>query len=283
MSNITYLDLNSWAMELIKQIEISRANKLPKDFQRFYHTHLYCHKGNIRFVFNDQKMVCIGGQFLFWFAESKLSDLHFSRDFKATILLVEKDFLMNNIPDQGWSINALLHSRTYPVKTVHSKREKNKILSNFRWLDDRYLEIDHKFYEEALKLQMRLFILEMWHSFAGEYEKRKHSVQTGTLYERFMHLLQEHCMQQREVQFYSKSLNITPKYLNHLCKIHSGITASDWIQRYAKERIIILLENKTFNIAEISDEMEFSSRSFFTRYVKKLLGVTPSEYRKRLG
>jgi AraC family transcriptional activator of pobA len=29
--------------------------------------------------------------------------------------------------------------------------------------------------------------------------------------------------------------------------------------------------------------MEFSSRSFFTRYVKKLLGVTPIEYRARLG
>ncbi|WP_439488804.1 helix-turn-helix domain-containing protein [Algoriphagus sp.] len=36
------------------------------------------------------------------------------------------------------------------------------------------------------------------------------------------------------------------------------------------------------NISEIADEMGFSSRSFFTRYVKKLLGMTPKEYRERI-
>lgn len=58
--------------------------------------------------------------------------------------------------------------------------------------------------------------------------------------------------------------------------------ASEWIQRYAKERIILLLRNKNLNISEIADEMEFSSGSFFTRYVKKLLGASPKEYRERI-
>jgi AraC-like DNA-binding protein len=228
-------------------------------------------------------MECQGGHFLFWFAESRLSGLVFSKDLKATALLVEKEFLVNNVPDQSWSINAQLHSRVYPVKTGITKQDKERILINFNRLSERFLEINHRFYEEALKLQMQLFILEMWHTFANEYEQRKHSLQTGTLYERFMQLLQQHCMQHRQVQFYSNKLNITPKYLNHLSKIHSGITASEWIQRYTKERIIILLQNKNLNISEIADEMEFSSRSFFTRYVKKLLGITPGGYRDRLG
>ncbi|MES2371129.1 MAG: AraC family transcriptional regulator [Bacteroidota bacterium] len=227
-------------------------------------------------------MECKTGQFLFWFADSKLSGLTFSKSFRATALLVEKDFLISNIPDQSWSINAQLHSRVYPVKTDITTEDKDKILTNFNRLNERFCESGHRFYEEALKLQMQLFILEMWHTFANEYEKRKHSLQTGTLYEQFIQLLQRHCMQHREVQFYSKELNITPKYLNYLSKIHSGITASEWIQRYAKERIILLLQNKNLNISEIADEMEFSSRSFFTRYVKKLLGVTPNEYRGRL-
>ena len=137
--------------------------------------------------------------------------------------------------------------------------------------------------ETLTKWQMQLFILEMWHTFANEYEQRKHSLQTGTLYERFIKLLQEHCLKHREVQFYSNELNITPKYLNHLCKNHSGITASDWIQRHAKERIILLLQNNNLNISEISEEMNFSSYSYFTRYVKKLLGVTPGEFRGRFN
>lgn len=267
---------------LILWLELTGESDFPDSFCKRYHTHLYCQKGSIAFLFNDQRMTCSSGQFLFWFAESRLSDLRFSKNFKAVVLLVEKDFLMHHIPDQGWSINAQLHSRVYPVKTGVTTKDREKILTNFKRLYERFCETGHRFYDEALKLQMQLFILEMWHIFANEYEQRKHSLQTGTLYERFILLLQQHCMQHREVQFYSNELNITAKYLNHLCKIHSGITASEWIHRHVRERILILLQNKNRNISEIADEMEFSSRSFFTRYVKKLLGVTPNEYRGRL-
>ena len=227
-------------------------------------------------------MNCKAGQFLFWFAESKLSDLTFTKNFKATVLLVEKKFLNDNIPDQSWSINAQLHSRVYPVKEAISLDDRQRILINFEELNERFLQSGHRFYNEALNLQMQLFILEMWDIFANEYEQRRHSLQTGTLYEQFMQLLPLYCMHYREVQFYSAKLNITSKYLNYLCKVHSGTTASEWIRRYARERIIILLQNKNLNISEIADEMDFSSRSFFTRYVKKLLGMTPNDYRARL-
>ncbi|MBS1975262.1 MAG: helix-turn-helix transcriptional regulator, partial [Bacteroidetes bacterium] len=257
------------ALPTIVLLEITREKDLPKNFHRQYHTHLYCHRGSIRFLFNDTKMECKAGQFLFWFAESRLSGLQFSKNFKATVLLVAKDFLTNNIPDQSWGLNAMLYSRTHPVKEISTKRDKEKILSNFKTINKRFLETDHRFYEAALELQMKLFILEMWNLFAKFYESRKHSVQTGNIYEQYMQLLSEHCLQQREVQFYSEQLHITAKYLNHLCKVHSGVTASEWIQRHARERIIILLQSKRFNISEIADEMEFSSRSFFTRYVKK--------------
>ncbi|WP_242919761.1 helix-turn-helix domain-containing protein [Pontibacter liquoris] len=271
------------ALPKVISLEILSKEDFPIHFEKLYHTHLLCHRGSIKFMFNDQEMECERGEFLFWFAESRLTGLQLSKNFKASALLVEKDFLNNNMPDQGWSINALLHSRVYPVKTLHGKNDRQKILSNFKWLSDRALETDHRFYNEALNLQMQLFILDMWHIFANEYERRKHTLQTGTLYERFMQLAQEHCMTEREVQFYSAQLNITSKYLNQICKNSSGVTASEWIQRFARERIVLLLQNRNLNISEIADEMEFSSRSFFTRYVKKLLGATPSEYRSRLS
>ncbi|MCC6834755.1 MAG: AraC family transcriptional regulator [Cytophagales bacterium] len=271
------------ALPTIVQLSISNEKDLPKNFQRLFHTHLFCHRGRIQFLFNDEKMECKANHFLFWFAESRLSGLQFSKNFKATVLLVEKKFLTDNVPDQSWGINAMLYSRIHPVKEIELKTEQEIILTNFDRLHERFLRTEHRFYDEALKLQMQLFILEMWNLFAKLYENRKHTVQTGTHYEQFTQLLKEHCLQQREVQFYSDKLHITPKYLNHLCKTQSGVTASEWIQRHARERIIILLQSKRYTISEIADEMEFSSRSFFTRYVKKLLGVTPSEYRARLG
>ncbi|WP_026464440.1 AraC family transcriptional regulator [Adhaeribacter aquaticus] len=255
---------------------------LPEDFLERYHTHIYCHGGSINFLFNDRPYNCNAGEFVFWFADSKLADLTFTKKIKATILLVEKDFLFANIPDQSRSIDVVLHSKENPILHLHDKSDKQKVLSNFQLLYEKFRETGHRFYSEVLKLQMQLFILEMWHTFANEYEHRKRTLESGSLYERFMQLVQEHCMKEREVQFYASRLHITAKYLNYVCKQNTGITASEWIQRYARERIIILLQNKKLNISEIADEMNFSSRSFFTRYVRKVLGVSPKEYRQRM-
>lgn len=290
MSRITYdyerndrIKMDKVKKDIIILLEALGNVQFPDDFLHRFHTHIFCHIGSVCFAFNDRLYKAKAGEFVFWFADSKVADLTFSKKFKATVLLVERDFLNANIPDQSWSIDSFLHSKENPVLHLNDKIDKQKVLLNFHLLHDKFLETEHRFYNEALKLQMQLFILEMWHTFASEYELRKRTLQSGTLYERFMHLVQEHCMKEREVQFYATRLHITAKYLNYVCKQNTGVSASEWIQRYARERIIILLQNKNLNIAEIADKMEFSSRSFFTRYVKKLLGVTPSEFRNRLG
>lgn len=232
-------------------------------------------------MFNGRSYQCKKDEFIFWFAGLDVSSLSFSDNFTATVLFVDGDLLTENFPSLNGSIDAILHSKENPI--LHpEKKDREKILKNFQLLYDKSKEKYHRFYEDVLKLQMQIFILEMWDIFTDELDRKKRSLQSGTLYERFTQLVQEHCMKQREVRFYIDKLNITPKYLNYICKINTRITASEWIQRYTKERIILLLENKNLNISEIADEMEFSSRSFFSRYVKKMLGVTPKEYRERM-
>jgi len=257
------------------------GTEFPQDFNIRFHTHMYCQSGSVKFVFNGQQYQSKKGEFIFWLAGIHVSDLSFSKSFKATILFVDSDLLTVSLPSATASIDSLIHSKEYPI--LHpDKKDKEKILKNFNLLYDMSQEAGHRFYEEVLKLQMQIFLLEMWHIFEDELDRKKRSLQSGTLYEQFIQLVQEHCLTQREVRFYSDKLNITPKYLNYICKINTAITASEWIQRNAKEHISILLQNKKVNISEIADEMDFSSRSFFTRYVKKLLGVTPKEYRERI-
>ena len=132
------------------------------------------------------------------------------------------------------------------------------------------------------KLQLQLFVMEMWNIFADRMELRINSNEKVSLFERFLQLVQVHCMENREVEFYSDKLFITPKYLSEICKKNSGKTASEWIQNYTTQRLIILLRSPNLNFTEIADTLNFSSQSFFSRYVRKVLGVSPSEYRERL-
>lgn len=264
---------------LFKTASIS---EFPEDFQTRFHTHIYCQSGTVKFSFNGRQFHCKKGEFVFWLAGLSIGDLSFSSNFKAKILCVDSDLLTKNLPSANASIDSYIHSKENPI--LHpDKGDKERILKNFQLLYDKSLDTNHRFYEEILKLQMQVFLLEMWHIFEDELDRKKRSLQSGTLYERFLQLVQQHCMKQREVRFYSDKLNITPKYLNYICKINTRITASEWIQRYAKERIVLLLQNKDLNISEIADEMDFSSRSFFTRYVKKLLGLSPREFRNRVN
>lgn len=263
--------------------EASGKIEFPENFLEHYHTHIYCHSGHIEFGFKGRSLKGSAGEFVFWYAHSAVSQMIFSNNFTATVLLVEENFLNSNLPDLSWSIDVLVSTRDNPVLHFNERRNKDKVISNFQLLYDKYMESDHTFYEDLASTQMQIFTMEMWHVFAAEFERNKRTLLSGSIYDRFVHLVQDHCMTQREVRFYADKLNITPKHLNFVCKQNTDVSASQWIQRFVRERLIVLLENENLGIAQISDMMEFSSRSFFTRYVKKLIGVTPSEYRDRKG
>ena len=68
------------------------------------------------------------------------------------------------------------------------------------------------------------------------------------------------------------------------CKESSGETASELINRYVVKDIDFLLKQRGKSIKEICNELEFPNLSFFGRYVKKHLGLSPKQYRaKELG
>lgn len=265
----------------IISFKASNLAQFPKDFQSRFHTHIYCQRGNAEFRFNDQIFHCKTGEFIFWLAGSEVSDLFLSENFLAMVLFIEKKFLLDNLPNQNLSIDSIVYHKENPILHPDDKNDKKKILVNFQMLNNRYLETEHRFYDEVLKLQIQLFVLEMWNIFANQLDRRRRSLQAGTLYERFLQLVEDNCMKEREVQYYSNRLNVSPKYLNQICKANTGVPASQWIQRLTKDRIVVMLRNKNMNVSEIANEMEFSSYSFFTRYVKKVLGVSPSEYRRQ--
>jgi hypothetical protein len=84
---------------------------------------------------------------------------------------------------------------------------------------------------------MQLFLFDMWHIFANEYERRKRTVESGSLYEQFMHLVQEHCMEEREGAVLRQSAcTLQAKHLNYVCKQNTDITASEWIQRLRQRK-----------------------------------------------
>ncbi len=79
---------------------------------------------------------------------------------------------------------------------------------------------------------------------------------------------------------YADLLYVTPNHLNALCQDLLGKTAGDVI----RDRVLLeakrLLTNADMTVAEIAYGLNFQDNSYFNRFFKKNVGVTPDEFRK---
>ena len=74
---------------------------------------------------------------------------------------------------------------------------------------------------------------------------------------------------------------MTPKYLSLLVKNVSNRTAGEWIDNYVVLEAKALLSSSTLSNQEISDRLNFTNQSFFGKYFKQHVGISPTEYRKK--
>ncbi len=101
------------------------------------------------------------------------------------------------------------------------------------------------------------------------------------LFHDFMSLVQQHSKHERNVSFYAKSLNITPKYLSAVVKEVSGKTAARWIDESVVLEAKALLKYSGMSIQEIAYHLNFSTQSFFGKYFKQHTGFSPSRYKRK--
>ena len=99
------------------------------------------------------------------------------------------------------------------------------------------------------------------------------------IFNRFVSLVAEHCDKQRTLDFYADKLCLSKQYLGSLVSEVSHRSASEWIEEAALARIKVMLLHSTASLGEISEHMSFPEPSHFSRYFKRLTGMTPNQYR----
>lgn len=100
------------------------------------------------------------------------------------------------------------------------------------------------------------------------------------LFRNFINRLVESHQVSREVLFYANELGVSSGYLNEVCNEVSGHSAKAIIDSAVAARLKYELSYTTKSIQELSDAYNFPSQSYFTRYYKRMTGLTPSEFRK---
>jgi len=81
----------------------------------------------------------------------------------------------------------------------------------------------------------------------------------------------------------SKIVNISPYYFSKVFKEEAGVNFIEYLTAKRMENAKLLLMNQELSIKEICAMSGYGDPNYFSRIFKKCEGVTPSEYRERIG
>lgn len=100
------------------------------------------------------------------------------------------------------------------------------------------------------------------------------------IFRRFIALVNEHGKRERNVSFYADRLYLTSHYLSTVIRETSGQTVMQWINQAVILEAKVMLKHSDLLVFQISDELNFPNPSFFSKFFKRMTGMTPAEYQK---
>ncbi len=90
-----------------------------------------------------------------------------------------------------------------------------------------------------------------------------------------------HIKEKLSITQLAEQAGYTEYYFSHKFKNEIGCSVADYIKHEKIQQAKLLLSGTKMNIQEISDELSFGSRSYFSSSFQKETGLSPSEYREQ--
>ena len=242
--------------------------------------HILCSNGSMGFTFQDTRYNISPGDYVILPNAALASGFSASDGFRGILMNLSEAFVASIAIRSNYGIAGHLSLLRNPVMKL-SGRDFRLCEAALQYLRMRMEDGRHLFREELLGSLLTAHILDLYDIHARSHNGLPVSERVASLLRGFMELLYNgEYVRNRDLGFYASRLCVTPHYLSEICKKASGKPASYWIDRFATQEIARLLRQKDLSLAEIAERMNFSSVSYFSRYVQKRLGVPPSEYRK---
>lgn len=244
--------------------------------------HILCLRGTMSFTFRDKRYNVAASDYVILTNVALATSFARSTDFEGLIFRFPESYVTPMALRSNYGVIGHLSLLRDPVMRL-SPRDFEKCKADLSRLRERSREEGHLFKEEMVGHLLMAHILDLYDIHARDHGRVEPSERVFALLSRFIKTLyQEDCAVHRDLSHYASLLCVTPHYLSEICKKTSGRPASYWIDRFALRQAVNLLCCEELPLSEVAFRMGFSSPSHFSRYVKRLTGLSPSEYRNSL-
>lgn len=103
------------------------------------------------------------------------------------------------------------------------------------------------------------------------------------LLQRFLSLVEQHHRDQWSLADYTEVLGVTPDHLSRSCRLLAGRSALQLLH----DRVLLearrLLAYTPVPVVEIAQQLGYADAAYFSRFFRRGVGHTPSEYRQLVG
>ncbi len=93
--------------------------------------------------------------------------------------------------------------------------------------------------------------------------------------------VQKNLTRNLELSEIAKEIGYTEYYLTKKFRREMGMSLNDYINNSKIELAKVLLLTTTKSIQEISDQLNFGTRNYFSKVFQAKVGMSPADYRKR--
>lgn len=102
----------------------------------------------------------------------------------------------------------------------------------------------------------------------------------NSIFHKYVDLLNQEKTLTNKVKHYAKLLNTTPQNLNAICRREAEQSATEILSKHIINEAKRLLLYTDFTVSEITNKLDFKDNSHFSKYFKRLVGNTPTGFRK---
>lgn len=241
--------------------------------------HLVCNEGDAMFLFNSRPVTIQKNDAAVINHPELVTHINASDDLKIRFIAAPFKFLYNLLPANHYGIGGHISLFENPVIPL-SEEDTVRFNNDIEQLRMRSADAGHLFYEELVGSLALTMIYDLFDFHAKLHGEATPSERTAGTVKRLLALLENgRAKRYREVAYYANELNVSPKYLSETVKRITGNSVMNLIDKYAVPVLIEFLKNTDLSLTQISEEMNFSSLSYFSRYARKHLGMPPTRYR----
>lgn len=198
-----------------------------------------------------------------------------SEDYKATLISISPEF----ISSMGFTYNLNLSNVLVANPVITPSEKEYEAITMFCKMVRQILNRQRPYLREILQHLTSAVIYSMADNIVTKIApvlSREENIA-----QQYINLVRQNYHNKKKVIEYAFDMGLTPGYLSSVVKNVTGKSAAEWIEEYILMEARALLASTDMTIQQICYQLNFPTQSFFGKYFKTRVGVSPKAYRNQ--